>query len=171
MRILLTNDDGFGAPGLEALRRYLAQSYSDTFDVWTVAPDSERSSTGHSLTLQNILKLKKLSDRDFTCNGFPADCVHLSLKTILKELKPDIVISGINRGSNLGQDIYYSGTCAAAREASFFDIPSIALSLDSNVGDDSYFENVFPLLKHIIDEKIYLDIPSKCSLNLSLIHI
>lgn len=163
MRILLSNDDGFYAPGLRALYDHL----KDDHEVWVIAPGSERSSTGHSLTLQNVLRLKQVSELQYKCNGFPADCVHLGLRTIMKDNMPDLVISGINRGSNLGQDIYYSGTCAAAREASFSAIPSLSLSLDVESGAKAYWQNLFPILDKIISEKIYTKIPNFSSLNIN----
>ena len=163
MRILLSNDDGFYAPGIQALYNHL----KDEHEVWIIAPSSERSSTGHSLTLQSILRITPQAPQLYKCNGFPADCIHLGLQTVMKDNLPDLVISGINRGSNLSQDIYYSGTCAAAREASFMGIPSLSLSLDVESGVKANYQNLFPLLDKIISEKIYQDIPNFCSLNIN----
>lgn len=163
MRILLTNDDGYNAHGIQALYDYL----KDDHEVWIIAPDGERSATSHSLSLQSILRLKKKNEFSYSCTGFPADCIHLGFQTIMKEKRPDLVLSGINRGSNLGQDIYYSGTVAGAREACFRGVPAVSLSLDVASGQKAYYENLFPLLGKIIDEKIYQDIPKYCSLNIN----
>ena len=125
MRILISNDDGVHAPGIKTLYKTLAQEH----DVFVVAPLEERSTTGHTLSLDNPLRITKLSEDEniFGCSGFPADCTLMGIAHLMQE-RPDIVISGINRGANLGQDIYYSGTMAAAREAVFHDIPAIAVS-------------------------------------------
>lgn len=163
MRILLSNDDGFDAPGIQALYNHL----KDDHEVWIIAPNSERSSTGHSLTLQSILRITHVEGHLYKCNGFPADCIHLGLQTVMKDCLPDLVISGINRGANLSQDIYYSGTCAAAREASFSGIPSLSLSLDVESGLEAFWQNLFPILDKIISEKIYESIPDFCSLNIN----
>lgn len=163
MRILLSNDDGYGAQGLEVLYTHLRQNH----EVWIIAPDSERSGTSHGLTLQNVLRMHYVEDRRYKCTGYPADCVNLGLQTAMKDCEPDLVISGINRGSNIGQDIYYSGTCAAAREASFFGIPSMALSLNVRRGQKAHYECLFPILDKIISENIYKLIPRLSSLNIN----
>ena len=163
MRILITNDDGYGAEGIEKLYAHLIADH----EVWIIVPDRERSATSHSITLYDILRINDLGKLKYSCTGFPADCVNLGLQTVMKDSLPDLVISGINRGSNLGQDVYYSGTAAGAREASFWGIPSISLSLDVARGDKAYYENIFPALDRIIDEKIYNDIPDYCSLNIN----
>lgn len=125
MRILISNDDGVYAPGINTLYKTLAKEH----DVFVVAPLEERSTTGHTLSLDNPLRVIKIEDETnvFGCSGYPADCTLMGIAHLMQE-KPDIVISGINRGANLGQDIYYSGTMAAAREAVFRDIPAIAVS-------------------------------------------
>lgn len=124
MRLLLTNDDGYESEGIRALAAELEKSH----EVWVVAPDSERSGTSHAMTLKNASKIKQVGERRFTCSGMPADCVILSTLGILPH-KPDLVLSGINRGPNLGTDLIYSGTAAAARQASLMGIPGIAASL------------------------------------------
>ena len=125
MRILISNDDGVYAPGINTLYKTLAKEH----EVFVVAPLEERSTTGHTLSLDNPLRVTKISDDEdiFGCSGFPADCTLMGIAHLMQE-RPDIVISGINRGANLGQDIYYSGTMAAAREAVFRNIPAIAVS-------------------------------------------
>jgi 5'-nucleotidase len=126
MRILLSNDDGVHAEGLKALHHELRK----IADVWVVAPLEEKSTTGHSLTLHKPLRIMEIDvkQRIFGVNGSPADCIALGMKQVIGK-KPDVVISGINRGANLGQDVYYSGTVSAAREACIMGIPSLAVSL------------------------------------------
>lgn len=125
MNILLCNDDGVYAEGIQALYDAL----KDIANVTVVAPLQERSTTGHTLTLDQPLRLEKVKDNFYGLSGFPADCALMGIAHVLKE-KPDLVISGINRGANLGQDIYYSGTVAAAREAAFRGIAAISVSTD-----------------------------------------
>lgn len=125
MKILVSNDDGVFAPGL----KILANSLSEIGKVVVVAPMEERSTMGHSLTLHKPLRLNKIDDNFYGVSGSPADCVYVGMKEVLKG-KPDLVISGPNRGANLGQDVYYSGTVSAAREACILGIPSLALSVD-----------------------------------------
>lgn len=129
-RILVTNDDGIHAPGLAALER-IALSLSD--DVWVVAPETEQSATSHSLTIRRPLRLRHLGPRRYSVDGTPTDCVVIAVTKALHEggegRAPDIVLSGINHGSNLGEDVTYSGTVAAAMEAAMLGIPSIAFSL------------------------------------------
>jgi 5'-nucleotidase len=124
MRILLTNDDGVHAPGIRVLKECL----SSFADVWVVAPLEERSTTGHTVTLNDTLRLVEIDEKVFGCSGYPADCFLLAKGHLFKKSKIDLVISGINRGANLGQDVFYSGTVAAAREATFHQVPSIAIS-------------------------------------------
>jgi 5'-nucleotidase len=123
MRILLTNDDGFGAEGLAALQKALEREH----EVWVFAPDKERSGVSHALTMGAPGKVRELGPRAFSCSGTPADCVVLVLLGAIG-FKPELVVSGINRGPNLGTDIVYSGTCAAAREAVLAGVPGIAVS-------------------------------------------
>ncbi len=124
MIILLTNDDGISSPGLKALQNVLSEH-----DVWTVAPDKNRSASSHSITIRNPVRMHQLNEKTFACGGTPADCVLFSLLGAIP-VKPDIVISGINLGANLGTDIIYSGTVAAARQAALMGYPSIAVSLN-----------------------------------------
>ena len=124
MRILISNDDGVHALGLKILFNEIKK----IADCWVVAPLQEKSTTGHSLTIHKPLRMIELEKNVYGVSGSPADCINLGLKQVLKK-KPDFVISGINRGANLGQDIYYSGTVSAAREACIHNVPSIAVSL------------------------------------------
>ena len=125
MRILLVNDDGILAPGLKALER-LARTLSK--DVLVVAPETEQSAASHSLTLHRTLSLRSISAQRWAVNGTPTDCVYLALHKVLDGKLPDLVLSGVNRGANLGQDVTYSGTIAAAMESTLLGVPSIALS-------------------------------------------
>ena len=125
MRILLTNDDGVNASGLKLLET-IARGLSD--DVWIVAPSEERSGAGHSLTLTVPIRLRKLGERRFCVTGTPTDAVMMGLAHLMKDEPPDLILSGVNRGANLGEDVTYSGTCSAAMEGALAGIPSIALS-------------------------------------------
>jgi len=124
MKILLSNDDGFLAPGLKALANELKQFA----DITVVAPDRNRSGASNSLTLDNPLRVFAAENGFFAVNGTPTDCVHLAVTGLLTEM-PDMVVSGINEGSNLSDDVLYSGTVAAATEGRFLGLPSIAISL------------------------------------------
>ena len=125
MRILLTNDDGINARGL-ALLEAAARRLSD--DVWIVAPSEEQSGAGHSLTLTQPVRLRRHDERRFSVTGTPTDAVMLALAHIMKDNRPDLILSGSNRGANLGEDVTYSGTVSAAMEGALAGIPSIALS-------------------------------------------
>lgn len=124
-RILVSNDDGIHGPGLQILIR-IARSLSD--DVWVVVPDQEQSGSAHSLTLHHPLRIQSISTKTWTVNGTPTDSVLLAVNHLMKDKLPDLVLSGVNRGANLGEDVTYSGTVAAAMEGTLLGIPSIALS-------------------------------------------
>jgi 5'-nucleotidase len=125
MRILLTNDDGVNASGLKVLEK-IARRFSD--DVWIVAPTEEQSGAGHSLTITRPVRLRKLGDRRFCVTGTPTDAVMMAIAHIMKDERPDLILSGVNRGANLGEDVTYSGTVSAAMEGALAGIPSVALS-------------------------------------------
>lgn len=124
-RILISNDDGVDAPGIKLLEK-LARQISD--DVWVVAPSIEQSGAGHSLTLRRPLRIHQYDEKRFAVDGTPTDCVLLAIEQIMRNNLPDIVLSGINRGGNLGEDVTYSGTVAAAMEATLLGVPAIAYS-------------------------------------------
>jgi len=124
MKILVTNDDGIHAPGLEIAEK-IARSLSD--DVWVVAPETDQSGVAHALTLSDPLRLRKVDERHFAVRGTPTDCVIMGLKQVLGE-KPDLVLSGVNRGQNIADDVSYSGTVAGAIEGTLLGIRSFALS-------------------------------------------
>src|SRR3954468_9294694 len=125
MRILLTNDDGVNASGLKLLEA-IAGAFSD--EIWIVAPTEEQSGAGHSLTLTRPVRLRRLGERRFCVTGTPTDAVMMGLAEIMKDAPPDLILSGVNRGANLGEDVTYSGTVSAAMEGALAGIPSIALS-------------------------------------------
>ncbi len=124
MRILITNDDGIHAPGLEACEK-IARALSD--DVWIVAPETDQSGVSHSLSLNDPLRLREVDERRFAVKGTPTDCVIMGIRHIMKDV-PDLVISGVNRGRNAAEDVIYSGTVAAALEGTILGVPSFALS-------------------------------------------
>ena len=125
MRILLTNDDGYYAPGLKVLKA-IAATLSD--DVWIVAPADEQSGAGHSLTLTRPIRVRKHGDKRYAVAGTPTDAVMMALAKIMKDTPPDLILSGVNRGANLAEDVTYSGTVSAAMEGALAGVRSIALS-------------------------------------------
>lgn len=124
-RILISNDDGIDAPGLKVLTK-VARSLAK--EVWVVAPETEQSGASHSLTLHRPLRIRTVGPRRFAVDGTPTDCVLLAVNTIMRGKRPTLMLSGINAGANLGEDVTYSGTVAAAMEATLLDVPAIAMS-------------------------------------------
>jgi 5'-nucleotidase len=124
MRILITNDDGIHAPGLDACEK-IARALSD--DVWIVAPETDQSGVAHSLSLNDPLRLREVDDRRYAVKGTPTDCVIMGVRHIMKK-KPDLILSGVNRGRNAAEDVTYSGTVAGAMEGTVLGVPSFALS-------------------------------------------
>jgi len=133
MKILITNDDGIDAPGIIAL----AEALSAVADIAVVAPDRERSAVSHALTLHHPLRAMQLAPGRYSVDGTPTDCVNLGIHSLL-DFHPDLVVSGINRGANLGDDVTYSGTVAAALEATLMGIPAFAISLAGTVMSNDY---------------------------------
>lgn len=131
MRVLISNDDGYFAPGLQAL----AEAMAAVGDVTVVAPERDRSGASNSLTLDRPLSLRRASSGFHYVNGTPSDCVHLAVTGMLDQL-PDMVVSGINHGANMGDDTIYSGTVAAATEGYLLGVPAVAFSLASHSADD-----------------------------------
>lgn len=127
MKILLTNDDGIQAAGLRTLARQLSIA---GHEIIIIAPDRERSAASHSLTLRKDLRVKQIADNEYSVDGTPVDCVVIAIQNLLKN-PVDIVISGINAGQNMGEDVLYSGTVAAAVEASLFGYKAMAISINS----------------------------------------
>ncbi|TAJ32061.1 MAG: 5'/3'-nucleotidase SurE [Reyranella sp.] len=124
-RILVTNDDGINAPGLDAMIDIASQLSQD---VWIVAPEYNQSGAGHSLSLTHPVRARQITEKKFALEGTPTDCVLFAVKHLLKDRKPNIVLSGVNRGSNMADDVTYSGTIAGAMEGCLLGIPSIAFS-------------------------------------------
>lgn len=124
-RILVTNDDGYQAHGIKILEK-VARGLSK--DVWVVAPETEQSAVSHSLTIRRPLRIRKVRDQAYAVDGTPTDCVMLAVQHVMKDVRPTLCLSGVNGGGNLGEDITYSGTIAAAMEATLLGVPSIALS-------------------------------------------
>jgi 5'-nucleotidase len=125
MRILVTNDDGVHAPGLKVLERIAAQ-LSD--DVTVVAPETDQSGVAHSLSLADPLRLRKISERHFAVKGTPTDCIIMGVRKLMADNPPDLILSGVNKGQNVAEDVTYSGTIAAAMEGTLLGFPSFALS-------------------------------------------
>ncbi|GFP84028.1 5'-nucleotidase sure [Phtheirospermum japonicum] len=173
--ILVTNDDGIDAPGLRALVRVLVSS--NRFHVVVCAPDSEKSAVSHSITWRNAISVKPVEINGavaFAVSGTPADCTSLGISKALFPSIPDLVISGINMGSNCGYHIVYSGTVAGAREAFFNDIPSVSLSYDwvggkSNVDDFALAaEACLPIISAVLVDIKKKTYPRNCFLNIDV---
>ena len=165
MKILLTNDDGVYAKGIRVLYEHL----KDRFDVTIVAPLGQCSSTGHTISLDRPLRIDKVDDHIYGIDGFPADCTFVALGEVMRGSPPDLVISGVNKGGNLGQDTFYSGTVAAAREASFHGIPAVSMSLTTEFSEygQNHFENSLPVLDILLEEKVQNIIPELSVLNIN----
>ena len=163
-RILITNDDGYHAPGLQVLL-HIARALSE--NIWVVAPESEQSGAGHSLTLRRPLQAREHQPNWFSVNGTPTDCVLLAVNELMKGKRPDIVLSGVNRHGNLADDLTYSGTVSAAMEATILGVPAVAFSQELIAGeaaDWSPAETYGPnLLRRILHEGF----PSNTLINLN----
>lgn len=151
LRILISNDDSIYAQGIKVLER-IARALTD--DVWVVAPQTEQSGAAHSLTLHRPLRIKKHDEHHFSVDGTPTDCVMMALSQIMKDNPPTLVLSGVNHGGNLGEDVTYSGTVAAAMEATLLGIPAIAFSQvcqDECIFENSPAEHYGPqLVRHLV---------------------
>lgn len=128
MRILITNDDGITAPGLVVAEQIAAEIAGPDGEIWVVAPENERSGASHAISYIGGMRLNQIGERRFAVDGFPADCALVGIHKILKETPPDLVISGVNRGHNVAEDVVYSGTVGAAMEAAMAGCRSIAIS-------------------------------------------
>lgn len=161
MRILVSNDDGIHAPGIQCLARHLRT----VADVRVVAPDRDRSGASNSLTLVHPLRAQELENGDMGIDGTPTDCVHLAITGLL-EREPDLVISGINAGANLGDDVLYSGTVAAAMEGRFLGLPAIAVSL---VGPDMrHYDAAARVVLNLLDRLHRVPLPAATILNVNV---
>ena len=161
MRILVSNDDGIHAPGIQCLAEHLRR----VAEVQVVAPDRDRSGASNSLTLVNPLRTEVLENGDIRVNGTPTDCVHLALTGLLEE-EPDLVISGINAGANLGDDVLYSGTVAAAMEGRFLGLPAIAVSLAG--ARPQHFSAAAEIVLGLLDRLRLVPLPAATILNVNV---
>jgi len=161
MRILLSNDDGYQAPGIRCLAGYLQK----IAEVEVVAPDRNRSGASNSLTLDAPIRAQKIDDITTSVDGTPTDCVHLAITGLL-EREPDMVVSGINAGGNLGDDVIYSGTVAAAVEGRFLGLPAIAVSLAGDA--PSNYETAARVVLDLIKKLISNPLPADTILNINV---
>jgi 5'-nucleotidase len=166
VRILLTNDDGIHAEGLAVLER-IARQLSD--DVWVVAPEHDQSGFAHSLSISDPLRLRQLDDRHFAVRGTPTDCVVMGCRRVLPEL-PDLILSGVNAGSNIADDVTYSGTVAGAMEGALVGIRSIALSQAYVTREDARevpWETAEALAPQLLDRLLSVELPRGVFLNVN----
>lgn len=164
MRILITNDDGINATGLKALES-IARSISD--DVWIIAPDHDQSAVSHSLTLRTPFRITEISEKKFSVSGTPTDCVLAAVRSLMVDTLPDLVLSGVNYGANIAEDVTYSGTVAAALEATILGIPAIALSLTINPGHPVKWATAEHWGADVIKKILDLPIPEKVLINVN----
>lgn len=167
-RILLSNDDGIHAPGFELLERIMRELATD---VWVVAPETEQSASGHSLTLRRPLRIRELSEKRYAVDGTPTDSVLLGVMEVMKDAPPDLVISGINRGGNMGEDVTYSGTVAAAMEATLLGIPAIALSQNVVPGGNTWWETAERYTPEVLRRLAGASWPDSVFVNVNYPHI
>ncbi len=165
MHILLSNDDGYEARGI----RHLAVSLYDLARITVVAPDRDRSGASNSLTLEDPIRATKMADGVIRVNGTPTDCVHLAITGLLEE-EPDMVISGINAGANLGDDVLYSGTVAAAMEGRFLGYPAIAVSLGGRWPLE-HFETAARAVRQLLTRMASHELPAAAILNVNVPNI
>ena len=158
----MSNDDGIHSEGLIAL----AQVLEDLGEVFVVAPDREQSAASHSLTLHRPLRIHEINSHWFSINGTPSDCIILGVNGILRDRKPDLIASGINKGANLGDDIIYSGTVSAAREGTLLGIPSFAISIVSR--NDFHFETASNFAKSLSRYILENGLPPNTVLNVNV---
>jgi 5'-nucleotidase len=166
MRILLTNDDGIHAEGLAVLER-IARTISD--DVWVVAPETDQSGYAHSLSISEPLRLRKIGEKHFAIRGTPTDCVIMGVRNLLPEA-PDLILSGVNSGSNVADDVTYSGTVAGAMEGTLLGIRSIAMSQAYNIVDgarDVPWQTVEALGPALLEKLVAIDLPKGTFLNVN----
>ena len=166
MRILVTNDDGIHAEGLDVCEQ-IARTLSD--DVWVIAPEYDQSGVAHSLSLNDPLRLRQVADRRFAVRGTPTDCVIMGARHLLNGQGPDLVLAGVNRGRNAGEDVIYSGTIAGAMEGTVIGIPSIALSQSykSRSGQPPYWETARRFAPDIIRRVLAEGVPDDVLINVN----
>lgn len=163
-RILVSNDDGIEAHGLKLLVK-LARAFSD--DVWVCAPETEQSGASHSLTIARPLRIRKLGAKRYAVDGTPTDCVLLAVNGFMRERTPDLMFSGINAGGNMGEDVIYSGTIAAALEATLLGVPAIAFSQHASSGADFHWPTAVKYLPHVVRRLVAQGWPSNTLMNVN----
>src|SRR5215475_9183897 len=163
-RILVSNDDGIRSPGINLLQA-IARELSP--DVWVVAPEQEQSAASHSLTTRRPLRMSEVAERRYAVDGTPTDCVMLAVKHLLRDRRPDLVLSGINGGSNVGEDLTYSGTVAAAMEATLLGIPAMALSQDYREGEEVPWQTGEAYGPEVIRRLLHLPWPEHTLFNIN----
>lgn len=164
LRIVVTNDDGIHAPGLKALER-VARELSD--DVWVVAPETNQSGASHSLTMHRPLRIRQVGKRHYAIDGTPTDCVMLALQVVIKDGPVDLVLSGVNHGANLGEDVTYSGTIAAAMEATLLKVPAFAFSQECRDGESVRFRTAEKYGPDIVTRLLTDDWPTDILMNVN----
>jgi 5'-nucleotidase len=163
-RILISNDDGIESPGIRVLER-IAGDLAD--DVWVVAPEQEQSGASHSLTTRRPLRIREVAPKRYAVDGTPTDCVLIAVKRLLRDRPLDLVLSGINAGSNVGEDLTYSGTVAAAMEATLLGIPAMALSQEYRDRDDIPWETAEAFAPEMIRRLLRLPWPDSTLYNIN----
>ncbi len=163
-RVLISNDDGIDAPGLKVLEKVVKKIAKE---VWVSAPETEQSAAGHSLTLRRPLRIRKLSGKRFAVDGTPTDSVLLGLYEAMDEVRPDLILSGVNRGGNLGEDVTYSGTVAAAMEGTLLGIPSIAFSQVCEDGHPIKWRTAEHWLPDVLNKLAAASFPSNVLINVN----
>jgi 5'-nucleotidase len=166
MRILITNDDGIHAEGLGFCEQ-IGRALSD--DVWVIAPEYDQSGVSHSLSLNDPLRLRQIDERRFAVKGTPTDCIIMGVRHVIKDRPPDLVLSGVNRGRNAGEDVIYSGTVAGAVEATILGIPSFALSQSykSRSGQPPYWETAVKYGPDIVRRVLDTGMPRDVLVNIN----
>jgi 5'-nucleotidase len=164
LRILITNDDGINATGLKVLET-IARSVSD--DVWIVAPEHDQSAVSHSLTLRTPFRISEISQKKYAVSGTPTDCVLAAVRLLMANNMPDLVLSGVNNGANLAEDVTYSGTVAAALEATILGIPAVALSSTIETGHPVKWATAEHWGPIVLDKILKASIPEKVLINVN----
>ncbi len=169
MRILITNDDGIEAPGLHALREIAQTLAGSDGEVWVSAPETNQSGAGHSLSLNEPLRMREISERVYAVRGTPTDSVIMGARHVLKNRRPDLILSGINRGANMAEDVTYSGTIAGALEGTQLGIPSIALSqaYSYGAGDFPHWETAIAHAPELIRKLLREPWPPQVLMNIN----
>ena len=161
-RILVSNDDGIHAKGLQAL----VKAMEPLGEIWVVAPLHEQSATSHSLSLHDPLRIRQVAERQFAIDGTPADCVYVAINHLMKAARPTLVVSGINHGPNLADDVIYSGTVAAAMEGAILGVPAVAFSLVTR--KTFVFEHAAEFAQSLVKTLITQTLPPRLLLNVNM---